>query len=100
MARHRHADLFLDTFFYNAHTTASDCLWAGVPLVTKIGNQFAARVGASLLSAVGLPELITKTDQEYEDLILTLATDREKYKSVKHKLSSNLYHRNLKLTSE
>ena len=60
LARHQHADLFIDTFNVNAHTTASDALWTGLPLVTKRGNQFASRVGASLLSAVGLPELITK----------------------------------------
>ena len=73
LERHKHADLFLDTFCVNAHTTASDALWAGVPLVTKIGDQFAARVSASLLTAVGLPELITETEADYETLILELA---------------------------
>ena len=56
LARHRRADIFLDTFNYNAHTTASDALWAGLPLVTRSGQSFAARVGGSLLHAIGLPE--------------------------------------------
>ena len=60
LERHNHADLFLDTFNCNAHTTASDALWSGLPVVTKIGKQFAARVASSLLTAIGLPELITK----------------------------------------
>ena len=59
LARHRLADLFLDTLPYNAHTTASDALWTGLPVVTCQGNTFAGRVGASLLNAVGLPELVT-----------------------------------------
>ena len=69
LARHKHADLFIDTFNYNAHTTASDALWAGLPVVTKAGDQFAARVAASLLTAVGLPELITQSNADYERLI-------------------------------
>jgi protein O-GlcNAc transferase len=69
--RHRHADLFLDTLPYNAHTTASDALWAGLPVVTCPGGAFAARVGASLLTAIGLPELIAGTPKAYE----ALATD-------------------------
>ena len=89
LARHRHADLFVDTFNYNAHTTASDALWAGLPIVTMRGKQFAARVGASLLAAVGLPELITDTVEQYEDLILSLATRPEKLSAVKRKLEVN-----------
>ena len=73
LRRLQNADLFLDTFNYNAHTTASDALWAGVPVVTKIGKQFSARVGASLVNAVGLDELIVQTAKEYEDLILELS---------------------------
>jgi predicted O-linked N-acetylglucosamine transferase (SPINDLY family) len=61
-----HADLFLDTYPYNAHTTASDALWAGVPIVTKSGNSFASRVAGSLLSVAGLHELITDNDLDYE----------------------------------
>jgi predicted O-linked N-acetylglucosamine transferase (SPINDLY family) len=73
LARHRLADLFLDTLPYNAHTTASDALWTGVPVVTCQGNAFAGRVGASLLRAVGLPELITTSLCDYETLALRLA---------------------------
>lgn len=89
LARHKHADLFIDTFNYNAHTTASDALWAGLPVVTKQGEQFAARVAASLLNAVGLPELITATEQHYEDLILDLASDRARLQRIHEKLVSN-----------
>jgi len=89
LARHKHADLFLDTFNYNAHTTASDALWAGLPVVTKIGRQFAARVAASLLTAVGLPELITANEQEYERLILELAADPRGLSEVREKLAHN-----------
>src|SRR5262249_21005438 len=66
LARLRLADLFLDTLTYNAHTTASDALWAGVPVLTRLGTTFAGRVAASLLHAIGLPELITDSLQAYE----------------------------------
>jgi predicted O-linked N-acetylglucosamine transferase (SPINDLY family) len=89
LARHKHADLFVDTFNYNAHTTASDALWAGLPVVTKVGQQFAARVSASLLTAIGLPELITETEDAYEALILALATDPIRLSEIKAKLSVN-----------
>lgn len=89
LARHKHANLFIDTFNYNAHTTASDALWSGLPVVTKQGNQFAARVAASLLTAVGLPDLITTTEEDYEALILELATNREKLAEVKKTLDTN-----------
>ena len=89
LARHKHADLFIDTFNYNAHTTASDALWAGLPVVTKQGSQFAARVSASLLRAVGLPELIVDTEAEYEALILELARDGSELDSIKAKLAKN-----------
>jgi len=89
LARHRHADLFIDTFNYNAHTTASDALWAGLPMVTKLGRGFAARVAGSLLSAVGLPELITESEQDYEALILKLATNPDKLAKIKKKLATN-----------
>ena len=69
LARHRLADLFLDTFAFNAHTTATEALWAGLPVVTKLGQGFAARVAGSLLTAIELPELITETEIEYEALI-------------------------------
>lgn len=90
LARHKHADLFLDSYFYNAHTTASDALWGGLPLVTKVGKQFSARVAASILTAVGLQELITSNDEDYERLIIELATSPEKLGSIKEKLLDNI----------
>ena len=73
LARHRLADLFLDTLPCNAHTTASDALWAGLPIVTQLGEFFAGRVAASLLYAIGLPELVTHNSTDYEGLALRLA---------------------------
>jgi len=75
LARHRLADLFLDTIPYNAHTTTSDALWAQLPVLTCRGNAFASRVAASLLAAAGLPELVTGTLEQYEALALRLARD-------------------------
>lgn len=89
LARHRHADLFVDTFNCNAHTTASDALWGGLPVVTKQGKQFAARVAASLLKAVGLPELITETEEDYERLIIELARQPKRLSAIKAKLAKN-----------
>ncbi len=89
LARHRHADLFIDTFNYNAHTTTSDALWSGLPVVTLAGRQFSARVAASLLSAVGMPDLITQTPAAYETLILELATQPERLADVKERLANH-----------
>ena len=89
LARHRFADLFLDTLPYNAHTTASDALWAGLPVLTRIGETFAGRVAASLLNAIGLTELITSTPQAYEALAIELATNPEKLAAIKRKLANN-----------
>jgi len=89
LARHRLADLFLDTLPYNAHTTASDALWAGVPLVTCRGNAFAGRVGASLLRAVGLPELVTTSLPDYEALALRLASDPALLRGFRQRLAQN-----------
>ncbi len=89
LARQRQADLFLDTFNYNAHTTASDALWAGLPVVTMRGKSFAARVAASLLHAVDLPELITDTPETYEHLALALATDPARLAALRTKLAAN-----------
>lgn len=89
LARQKHADLFLDTFYYNAHTTASDALWAGVPVLTCQGDTFASRVAASLLTAIGLPELITYNHEEYEALALKLATQPEALNAIKQKLAEN-----------
>jgi protein O-GlcNAc transferase len=83
------ADLFLDTFNYNAHTTASDSLWAGVPLITKAGDGFAARVAASLLHAIGLSELVTTSPSDYADLALQLATDPARLAAIREKLAVN-----------
>jgi predicted O-linked N-acetylglucosamine transferase (SPINDLY family) len=86
LARHRVADLFLDTPIYNAHTTASDALWAGLPVLTRLGESFAARVAGSLLNAIGLPELITRTDAEYEAKALELARDPRRLGELREKL--------------
>jgi predicted O-linked N-acetylglucosamine transferase (SPINDLY family) len=90
LARHKHADLFIDTFNYNAHTTAGDALMTGLPLVTKQGEQFAARVASSLLHALDLDELVTRSVEEYEALILELATKPKKLKAIKAKLAKSL----------
>lgn len=89
MVRHRLADLFLDTLPYNAHTTASDALWAGLPVLTQVGEAFAARVAASLLNAIGLPELVTTTRDAYEALAVELATNPAKLAAIKCKLAEN-----------
>jgi predicted O-linked N-acetylglucosamine transferase (SPINDLY family) len=89
LSRHRHGDLFLDTLPYNAHTTGSDSLWAGVPVLTCIGETFAGRVAASLLKAIGLPELITTSLKDYETLALKLAREPSLLASIKAKLARN-----------
>jgi predicted O-linked N-acetylglucosamine transferase (SPINDLY family) len=89
LARHRAADLFIDTLPCNAHTTASDALWAGLPVLTCTGEAFASRVAASLLNAIGLPELITTTQEDYEALAVELATNTQRFKSIKQKLERN-----------
>jgi len=86
LARHARADLFLDTWPYNAHTTASDALWAGLPVLTCMGQTFAARVGASLLTACNLPELITRTPREYADRARELAHDPRQLEAIRRKL--------------
>jgi len=89
LARHRLADLFLDTLPYNAHTTATDALWTGLPVLTCTGTTFVGRVGASLLAAIGLPELITGSLAAYEDLALKLARDQAALSALKEKLVRN-----------
>ena len=89
LARQRLADLFLDTVPYNAHTTASDALWAGLPVLTCLGETFAGRVAASLLRAIGLPELITTSLDEYEALALKLASNPVLLATIKSKLGQN-----------
>lgn len=90
LARHFQADLFLDTLPYNAHTTASDALWTGLPLLTILGRSFAGRVAASLLSAIKLPELITTNLEDYEIMAIELANNQEKLLKIKRKLLNNL----------
>ena len=89
LARHRLADLFLDTLPYNAHTTASDALWAGLPVLTCLGQTFAGRVAASLLNAIGLPELITTTLDAYERMAVHLATQPKTLTAIKLKVAEN-----------
>lgn len=89
LARHRAADLFLDTLPCNAHTTASDALWAGLPMLTCAGETLAARVGASLLWAIGLPELIVSDLDRYEDLAVSLATHPEQLADIRRRLEGN-----------
>lgn len=87
LARHRLADLFLDTSPCNAHTTASDALWAGLPVVTLLGETFAGRVAASLLTAMDLPELIAETPDDYEHRALTLARDRSRLDAIRERIA-------------
>ncbi len=89
LARHKLADLFLDTLPYNAHTTASDALWAGLPVLTQKGSTFPGRVAASLLTAIGLPELITNSQEEYEALAINLAQNQDKLNEIRERLSNN-----------
>ncbi|MFN3656090.1 MAG: tetratricopeptide repeat protein [Pseudolabrys sp.] len=89
LARQRLADLFLDTLPYNAHTTASDALWAGLPVLTCPGESFAARVAASLVTAVGLPELVAPTRPAYEALAVELATQPDKLAALRRRLADN-----------
>ncbi|MBR0839663.1 tetratricopeptide repeat protein [Bradyrhizobium liaoningense] len=89
LARHRLADLFLDTLPYNAHTTASDALWAGLPVLTQLGEGFAGRVGASLLNAVGLPELVTHSIADYETLARELAVNPARLAELRDRLAAN-----------
>ena len=89
LARHRLADLFLDTLPYNAHTAASDALWAGLPLLTCTGNTFAGRVAGSLLHAIGLPELVTHSLADYEALALQLAANPARLSALRARLAVN-----------
>jgi predicted O-linked N-acetylglucosamine transferase (SPINDLY family) len=91
LARHRCADLFLDTFPCNAHTTASDALWAGLPILTLTGHSFASRVAASLLNAIGLSNLIVNTEEEYESLAIELGNNPQKIDTIKKILEKNKF---------
>jgi predicted O-linked N-acetylglucosamine transferase (SPINDLY family) len=89
LARLRLADVFLDTLPYNAHTLASDALWAGCPVVTCAGETFASRVAGSLLHAVGLPELVTSCLADYEALAARLASEPAELEEIRQKLRAN-----------
>jgi predicted O-linked N-acetylglucosamine transferase (SPINDLY family) len=89
LARSAHADLFLDTLPYNAHTTGSDALWAGVPLLTCLGSTFASRVAASLVRAADLDELVTHSLQDYEAMALELARDPGRLRGLRERLARN-----------
>jgi protein O-GlcNAc transferase len=89
LARQTLANLFLDTLPYNAHATANDALWVGLPVLTQIGETFPGRVAASLLKAIDLPELITETPDEYERLAIELATHPDRLAAIKQKLAKN-----------
>ena len=96
LSRIKCADLFLDTFCYNAHTTASDALWSGVPVLTKQGESFSARVCSSLLTSLDLEELIVKTDVEYEKKAFSIATNKIyledlKYRLIQSRINSSLF---------
>ncbi|MBU3588898.1 tetratricopeptide repeat protein [Polynucleobacter sp. 80A-SIGWE] len=89
LSRYRVADLFLDTSPYNAGTTASDALWAGLPVLTFMGQTFSGRMGASILRGIGLPELIATTQNEYEDMAIYLGQNPDELKNIKNKLAEN-----------
>jgi predicted O-linked N-acetylglucosamine transferase (SPINDLY family) len=89
LARFRAADLFLDTFPYNAGTTASDALWVGLPVLTLTGEAFASRIAASLLTALGVPELITSTQQQYELLAIELASNPQRLAALRTRVQDN-----------
>jgi predicted O-linked N-acetylglucosamine transferase (SPINDLY family) len=89
LARLAIADLFLDTLPYNAHTLASDALWCGCPVITCAGGTFAGRVAASLLQAIGLPDLVTQTLTDYETLALQLALDPDRLRAIRVELAAN-----------
>jgi protein O-GlcNAc transferase len=86
LQRFVHADLFMDSFPCNAHTTASDALWAGVPLITRSGESFASRVAGSILHAVGLEELIVESEADYEALALRIYRDRAYHQQLKQRV--------------
>ena len=90
LARHRLADLFVDSYPYTGHTTTSDALWTGLPVVTKIGNSFCSRVSSSILNALDLNELVTKNNDEYKNFIISLSNDNNKLKKIKEKLITNI----------
>jgi predicted O-linked N-acetylglucosamine transferase (SPINDLY family) len=90
LARQRLADLFLDSFPHNAHATSCDALWAGLPILTRIGQGYAARVAASLLNAVGMPEMVTTTTDDFINKAICIANTPGESERLKAKLAQNL----------
>ena len=90
LAQYSIADLFLDTFPYNAGTTASDALHSGLPVLTLEGTSFASRMAASMLETIGLPELVSRTSEEYLSIALELASNPEKLREIKTRLAENI----------
>lgn len=90
LASYKLADLFLDTFNFNGHTTVSESLWAGTPVITKLGKSFSARVAASLLNAIDMPDLIVKNNNDYIDLVLDISLNKKKFNKIKTKLADNI----------
>ena len=89
------ADIFLDTFPYTAHTTASDFIRLGVPLITLAGESFASRVAASILNEVNLNELVTKNKNDYQNIAIDIGNDKKKLKNLKEKLKGSISKSNL-----
>lgn len=92
LARHRLADLFLDTFAYGAHTTASDALWAGLPVLTCRGDTFARRVGASIVRAAGMPELVAESVADYVEAAVAIGSTEGRSATLKAQLGENIPH--------
>jgi predicted O-linked N-acetylglucosamine transferase (SPINDLY family) len=90
LARLQFADVILDSFIYNAHTTTTDALWAGVPVVTLTGETFASRVATSLVSAVGLSELATQSPTDYVSLAVELGSNQQRLESLKSRLRNKI----------
>src|SRR5262249_33234088 len=95
LARHRLADLFLDTFPYNGHTTLSDALWGGCPVLTRAGATFASRVAGSLLRSIGLPELVTDNLDDYRSVALQVAQDGDRLVDLRRRLEIGRTHSGL-----
>ena len=95
LSRYKVCDLFLDTSPYNGGATASDALWTGLPVLTLIGESFQSRIGASLLSAIGLTEMIAYSQQDYERMAIELALNQHKLSSIRAKLIKNRFNTKL-----
>ena len=100
LSRHSLVDLYLDTFNYNGHTSTVDALWAGIPVITKLGQSLTARVCGSLLTAFNLSEMITNSAYEYKNLAYQLAKDKNLFQEVKTKVSQNKFSSKLFNTKE